>query len=283
MKLIEVWRYPVKSMRGERLTRAAVGGLGIAGDRGWALRDETAGEIRGAKKIPALLQCRARYLSEPRAGSIPPAEITLPDGEKLRSDDGHAAAKLSTVLGRAVTIWPLQPAENREHYRHGIPDDPDLMKELRSIFGRLEDEPLPDLSVFPSELFKYTSPLGTYFDAFPLHLLTTATLTALRQRNRGAGFEVERFRPNLVVDTLDAEGFIENEWGGRTLRLGSVRIKAQVACPRCVMTTLPQADLPHDPSVLRTIVRDAAQNVGIYLTVEAPGEISVGDEVVVEP
>ncbi len=50
----EIWRYPVKSMAGERLQRANVGALGIYGDRGWAIRDEKAGEIRNARKLPAL-------------------------------------------------------------------------------------------------------------------------------------------------------------------------------------------------------------------------------------
>src|SRR5438046_10423198 len=66
-RVIEIWRYPVKSMGGEELERCALGKLGVPGDRGWAVRDEAAGEIRGAKKLPALLQLAARYLEEPAA------------------------------------------------------------------------------------------------------------------------------------------------------------------------------------------------------------------------
>ena len=82
--------------------------------------------------------------------------------------------------------------------------------ELREIFGRLEDEPIPDLGQFPPEILQFTSPLGTYFDAFPFHVLTTATLEALSQKNPGAKFDVRRFRPVYLLqcrsDPLEAGG-----------------------------------------------------------------------------
>ena len=65
-KVKEIWRYPVKSMGGEKLTCASVAAQGIPGDRGWALRDEKAGEIRGAKKLYQLMLCSAKYLKENR-------------------------------------------------------------------------------------------------------------------------------------------------------------------------------------------------------------------------
>src|SRR5258705_6638430 len=98
------------------------------------------------------------------------------------------------------------------------------MVEWREICGRTEDEPLPDLSVFPPEIMEYTSPLGTYFDAFPLHLLTTATLAELRTHNRQARFESRRFRPNLVLDSGSLARFAEHQWHGRVLRLRSARV-----------------------------------------------------------
>ena len=76
----ELWRYPVKSMGASVSSRSRWARGGIPGDRGWAVRDEAAGEIRGGKKLPQLMQCSARYLREPDGGAIPPAEITLPDG-----------------------------------------------------------------------------------------------------------------------------------------------------------------------------------------------------------
>src|SRR5437762_13969927 len=138
----DIWRYRVKSMGGERLARCELGPRGSPGDRGWAVRDESAQEIRGAKKLPILLRCNARYADEPTADRVPAAEITLPDGVRIRSDAPDAATRLSELLGRRVSLWPLRPADDLSHYRRGHPDDPDMERELRGIFGRQADEPL---------------------------------------------------------------------------------------------------------------------------------------------
>jgi uncharacterized protein YcbX len=276
----EIWRYPFKSMQGERLHASEVGAQGLRGDRGWAVRDETAGEIRGAKKLPALLRCVARYRTEPDGARVPPVDITLPDGTTVASDAAAAAERLSALLGRRVTVWPLRPASERDHYRRGLPDQPDMEAELRAIFGREATEPLPDLSVFPPELFEFTSPLGTYFDAAPVHLLTTASLAAMAGRNAQARWDVRRFRPNFVVETAPGtEGLVEVAWCGRSVRLGALEIRCEMPTVRCVMTTLPQDDLPKDPSVLRAIVASAAQNLGVYASVVRPGRVTVGDPV----
>ena len=280
----ELWRYPVKSMAGERIARCEVATFGVAGDRGWALRDEKAGEVRGAKKLGGLMRCRAVYLEEPTAGRIPHVEITLPGNERVCTTDAQSVnRKLSEFLGRPVTIWPLQPPENRDFYRRGAPDNPDMDQELREIFGRIGDEPLPDLSGVPPEIFEFTSPLGTYFDVFTLHTLTTASLEELGRRNPASAIDVRRFRPNIVVETRrDLVGFVEAGWVGRTLVIGDVRIKLEIPCMRCVMPTLEQEGLPKDPSVLRTIVRDAGQNFGSYATAPRGGRVAVGNDVLIE-
>ena len=276
----EIWRYAVKSMGGEKLSDCAVGALGIAGDRGWALRDERAGEIRGAKKLPALLQCAARYLEEPTGDTIPHVLIALPDGAQVRSDDPQVSERISALVGRPVTLHPRRPPADKDHYRRAAPDNPDFTAELRSIFGRLPDEPLPDLSVFPPEIFEFTSPLGTYFDAFPLHLLTDASLDALRRKTPSADFDPRRFRANFLIETTNgSEGLLETSWTGRPLRIGNVAIKVEMPTARCVMTTLPQGDLAKQPAVLRTIVREGDQCLGVYATVTEPGQVAVGDPV----
>ncbi len=279
-RITEIWRYPVKSMGGEQLERCTLGERGIPGDRGWAVRDEKAGEVRGAKKLPALLLLGARYVAEPTAERIPPAEITFPDGTRARSDAPEAASRLSALLGRQVTLWPLRPADDLEHYRRGLPDHADLDTELREVFGRLPDEPLPDLSIFPQELFIYTSLPGTYFDALPVHLLTTASLRALAQTDPSSRFDRRRFRPNFLIEPEGgAEGLVEAAWCGTLLRVGGATVKVEMGTARCSMTTQPQGDLPKDPGVLRTVVRHAAQNVGVYASVVAPGAVAVGDAV----
>jgi MOSC domain-containing protein len=280
-RVAAIWRYPVKSMGGEELRSCLLAPRGIPGDRGWAVRDEAAAEIRGAKKLPKLLLCNARYAEEPSGDRIPAAEIALPDGNRVWSDGADTAARLSELLGRRVSVWPLRPADDRAHYRRGRPDDPDMERELRSMLGLEPDEPLPDLSIFPIELFEYTSIPGTYFDALPVHFLTTATLHALGHANGSSKFDVRRFRPNFLIEA-EGHGFVENGWAGRRLRIGGATVAVAMATPRCVMTTLPQADLPKDPAVLRTIVRDAGQNVGVYANVAVSGPIAVGDRVELE-
>ena len=109
-RVAAIWRYPVKSMGGEQIPGCLLGPRGIPGDRGWAIRDESAGEIRGAKKLPQLLLCAARYVEEPTDGRIPVAEITLPDGRRVRSDRteaadcGREAAFGSVPLGAASEL-----------------------------------------------------------------------------------------------------------------------------------------------------------------------------------
>jgi uncharacterized protein YcbX len=267
-------------MAGETLASARVGADGVAGDRGWALRDEKAGEIRGGKKLPKLMLCSARYLSEPQPGETTPVRIELPGGESFVSDDTDAAQRMSSFLGREVTLWPRLPASERDHYRRGVPDNEDFDQELRQIFGRMPEEPLPDFTLFDPEIFEFTSPRGTYFDVFPLHVLTTATLARLGELNTSASFDRRRFRPNVLISTPNGDsGFSEANWCGRALEIGTAVVRCEMPTVRCSMTTHEQNGLPKDPSVLRTIVRDAAQNVGVYATVVRPGAVAVGDEV----
>jgi uncharacterized protein YcbX len=279
----EIWRYPVKSMAGERMQRANVGTMGIHGDRGWAIRDEKVGEIRNARKLPALLHCSAVYLREPSGSDTPPVQITMPNGTTFRSDSAEAGAKLSEMFGRPVTIWPIQPASERDFLKRAAPDNPDMMAEMREVFGRLEDEPLPDFSTLPPEVLEFTSPFGTFFDAFPFQVLTTASLSALSRSNPAADFDSRRFRPNVLIETKSGiEGLVEAEWSGRTIRIGATRIKLEMPTVRCVIPTLDQPGMKKDPTVLRTIVRDAAQNLGSYATIANGGTIALGDEVALE-
>jgi hypothetical protein len=204
-------------------------------------------------------------------------EITLPDGAAVRSTDADVSARLTEALGHEVTLCPLQPADDLDHYRRGAPDSDDVMEELRGIFGRELDEPLPDFSVFPPEVIEFESPPGTYLDAYPLLVMTTSALAALAEALPGANPDVRRFRPNLIIDTGDEPGHPEFSWVGRSLRIGEVELSIVTACPRCVMVTR-QIDesIPTDRSVLRHVVRDLDQNVGVYAAVSIPGRVSTG-------
>jgi len=279
-RIREVWRYPVKSMMGEPLPAADVDPGGIPGDRAWAVRDEVRGGIRGAKKIAGLMRCSATYREVPTRARVPAPQIILPDRKTVMANSPSAAALVSAAVGHAVTLWPLLPPDALDHYRRGAPDHARPVDELRAIFGRTPDEPLPDLSVFPRELFAYESPPGTYFDAFPLHLVTTATLERLAKHAPGSAVDVRRFRPNFLVETSPGlEGYVEAGWQGKRLRIGALPLEATVACPRCVMVTHAFAELPQDSALLRAIVREAGQNVGLYARPTGAAQVSVGDPV----
>lgn len=189
------------------------------------------------------------------------------------------------MLDHPVTLWPLQPATELDHYRRGAPDTADVDAELRAMFGREPDEPLPNFEGFPLDvLIQYESPPGTYFDAFPIHIVTDRSLQTLAAVAPGSEFDVRRFRPNLVV-TVDSavEGdFPEQAWLGRTIRVGDVELEVTVSCPRCVMVTRDFADLPQDRQVLRTIVRSANQNVGVYANVVGAGTLAAGTTVTLD-
>ena len=283
--MTQLWRYPAKSMMGEQLHVAEVGPGGLVGDRWWAVRDEVRGGIRGAKKIGELMGLSAAYLAEPVSIGTPPAiRIGLPDGSTVDSTDDDVDARLSAALDHEVTLHPLRPAADTEHYRRGAPDSDDLLEELRGIFGRTEDEPLPDLSVFPPEILEFESPLGTYFDAFPLLVLTQQSLDSIERLSPGSRVDLRRFRPNVLIDVPDAgDAFPEQSWVGRTVRVGGAELMIETGCPRCVMVTRGFDDLPADRGILRTIVREADQLLGVYATVRTPGDIDLGAPVSVDP
>jgi uncharacterized protein YcbX len=124
-------------------------------------------------------------------------------------------------------------------------------------------------------------PSGTFFDACPIHAMTTATLARLRELEPQLDFAVERFRPNLLIRPVDAAaGFVEEGWIGHTLRLGdTLELRVQDGCPRCVVTTLAQGDLPQDIEILRATARHNKVVAGIRLTVQIPGPVALGDAV----
>jgi uncharacterized protein YcbX len=271
-------------MQGERLESARLGVQGILGDRSWALRDDERSAITNAKRFAPLMSMTARFLREPdEAVRSPEVEIFDASGARIRSDADDVDAWLSERLAHPVSLWPLMPASVESHYRREAPSpDADVEAGLREVIARNADEPLPDLSKFPPVLFSHSSPPGTYFDAFPLLILTTAALAELERRARAAGsasrFDVRRFRPNVLVET-NATGFVEDAWCDRELRIGTARLRVELRCPRCIMTTHGFDDLPRDPRVMRALVQHHGGDLGVYASVIEPGEMRVGDAV----
>ncbi len=275
----DLFRYPVKSMGGERLERLFTGENGVPGDRAWAVRDEERGGIRGAKRFADLMQCKARYVEEPAPSGSSPAEIELPSGRKLMTTDDRVADVLSEFLDSPVSFWPLLPPDALDHYRRGGPVEEDMEAELRRVFARTKDEPLPDMSKFPSELMEFESPPGTYFDAYPLLVMTQQSLDSLAREAPESAIDVRRFRPNILLDYDSQDPYPEFSWEGKKMKVGGAMYKMELSCPRCQMTTHPVGDLPKDSNVMRTMVRKTDGNLGIYASVLEPGEVGVGDVV----
>jgi hypothetical protein len=98
--------------------------------------------------------------------------------------------------------------------------------------------------------------------------------------NPGALWDSRRFRPNFLIETeAGIEGLVEATWNGPILRLGTVQIRCEIPTVRCGMPTNRQDGIAKDPSILRTIVKHADQNLGSYANVVVAGDVAVGDTV----
>lgn len=252
-----LWRFPVKSMQGEELVATHLTEGGLIGDRAFALIDEQDGKPVSAKntrKWPNIFAYRAAFLEHEEE-----AQITLPDGRTIGSDQEDVDGVLSGEFQRPVRLARRKPEE---------------LPPLAETPGPSADsEASPDQADLPPH----------FFDGAAVHMLTTSTLEHLHELYPEGHFEVRRFRPNMVIDTTGLSGFVENGWIGRILRVGaSVRIEVTRGCPRCVMTTLPQPDLPRDPGILKTAAKYNEVNVGIYARVLQGGSVRVGDRVELE-
>lgn len=277
--LANIYRYPIKSMGGSELSRTHLTEQGIPGDRCWTLKDEQRGGIKGGKRFPELMDMHATLAAEPSPTTpSPEAVIRLANGVELRTSNTNINDQLTQAVGSPVTLWPLVPADQLAHYlRTPAPEGVDQEAALRQVFARTDEEPLPDLSAFPEALFTYESPPGTYFDAFPLLIMSTSALASMSNHRPESQFDIRRFRPNLLVNT-PLDGFVENNWIGQKARIGDAVLQIELPCPRCVMTTHGFADLPKDPGVMRALVQANNGNLGVYATVVEPGEIKPGDE-----
>jgi len=258
-----IWRYPVKSMLGEELNAVDITRHGLAGDRVFAVIDRETGKVASAKhpkKWGRLFECLARTGFDPHTTSGQhPVHVTLPNGRLLAAGSPDLQTLLSELFGRPVDVT------------QSVPKQATLEEYWPEVDGRTHQNATTN----------ETLPHGTFFDCAAVHVITTATLDALRAAYPSGRFEARRFRPNLVVRTTPGTaGFVENDWIGRTIAIGDqIQLRITGPCARCVMTTLPQRDLPEDTGILRTAVRHNRAAVGVYATVLNPGIARLGQQI----
>lgn len=268
-------------MQGERLAGSTVAARGLTGDRAYAVFDHETGFIASAKhprKWARLFACAARFEKEPLPGApVPPVLVTLPDGTTVSSVAPEADDLLSRALGRRVSLVSRPP---RGAVREADRTPPGVLDGVSPVIRQ--------------EAMARAAP-GTFFDYAPVHILSTATLAAMRAAYPGGTHDVRRFRPNVLVESSGAEP-LENRWLGRCLRAGAnVRLDVIDPTPRCVVITLAQDGLPGDPEILRALAAHAAApsvtlapgtllrgTAGVYAAVLEPGTLRPGDTVELE-
>jgi uncharacterized protein YcbX len=238
--VVELWRYPVKSVGGEPLAHAPAGPRGIEGDRIRALVDDSTGKVLSAKTVPRLLEAVARY---------------VPDGEPTITADGDVSlagpAALSAWLGRAVHL--AAPVEG-----------------VRAVFDMDVD------AEAPGDTVELRTPPGSFFDSrSTLHLVSQASLgphDARRFRPNlvvatDAGAAPSHPEDEWVGHTLRI--------GGE----GGIEAVVRKRTGRCVLITRPQPGLPRDLDVYRELLRTRDGDLGVYLDPVTDGRLSVGDAV----
>ncbi len=279
--LASIHRYPVKSMQGDEPAAAHLGPEGLEGDRAWALRDVETGKVVSAKRPrpwASALECRA---TQPEGGGPDDVVVTLPDGSEHGVHDPTLRPALEALFGRTLAVDGFSP------------DDPGTYD---SEWPEIEGLTLAGDIEFPNAM---AGGAGGYVDVGVLHVLSTSAMRALAAADPDLEVDVRRFRPTLLLDTPDLDGIPDDDWEGRTLRIGDEVVLALGGpAPRCIMTTLAQPALTapdrpalsRQPAVLRTIAAiNRIENpfgtfacLGAYAEVARPGTVRVGDELVLD-
>ena len=247
VEVIGLWRYPVKSLQGERLEAADLEPDGILGDRRWGIRDERTGRILTARRRPELLAASSSY-----EGQAP--MITLPDGRVLTGPGAETDQALSDWLeGPVSLVSSSSEGPGRAEYFADATDD-------------------------ASAAIEWTMPEDRYVDAAAVLMLTTASLRTAAALHPDGTWDPRRFRPNILIDH-SGEGWVEDAWIGRAVEVGSGRVVPTEPCMRCTMVTRVQPGLEADVDIFRTLARNHGGQFGVWCDVGAPGRIELGDRI----
>jgi uncharacterized protein YcbX len=252
-KVDSVWRYPVKSMRGEELEEAFAGFSGVYGDRLFAFKSSaspTGFPYFTAREQRKLLRYRPQFRYPDKAAR----PINLSEAEKmganpLSADPSELMVDVETPDGQTLAI-----------------DDPGLMETLRTDIDQKHQ-----LTLMRSE--------RALTDCRPVSIFSLQSARQLAEET-GTPIDKRRFRANVYVDLTSGGGFAENDFVGRSLRIGPkvvVRILERDA--RCVMITLDPDTGEKTPAILKKVAQAHDGMAGVYGAVMVEGMLHKGDSV----
>lgn len=195
------------------------------------------------------------------------------------ADTGLAAAPEQDARWRpALLLTARQPESGLPLLR--FPDGADLALDDGALPVRLKEHfgfPVA-VGVFGMAPFRFPVISNRYGPA-PLHLVTTASLQALAEATALPPLDARRFRPSVLIETEEGDGFLENIWVGHSLRIGEAEIHVTEASRRCGMTLVAQPGIAEEPGVLRGIMRHNGRNLGVYAAPSQRVSLAVGDPV----
>jgi len=119
------------------------------------------------------------------------------------------------------------------------------------------------------------------FDTFPLSLITTQTIVQLGEKV-GVQLDVQRFRPNLLIEAAEEAPFPEDGWVGCVLRIGGLRMRVDKRDGRCVVITIDPVTAERNPAILSAVARDRQGFLGVYGSIVEPGRVAMNDSVLIE-
>jgi uncharacterized protein YcbX len=252
-KVDSVWRYPVKSMRGEELDEAFAGFSGIYGDRLFAFKSSVSPKgfpYLTAREQRRLLQYRPRFRNPDKASR----PINLTEAESMGAnpvwaDPSELMVDVETPDEQTLAI-----------------DDPALIDLLRADIDQKHQ-----LTLLQSQ--------RAMTDCRPVSIFS---LQSARQLGEETGTPVDkrRFRANVYVDFASAQGFAENEFVGRSVRIGpKVVVTVLERDARCVMITLDPDTGEKTPAILKKVAQAHEGMAGVYGAVMVEGMLHKGDSV----
>ncbi len=252
-KVDSLWRYPVKSMRGEELDETFAGFSGIYGDRLFAFRSSASPKgfpYLTAREQQKLLQHRPRFRYPDNAAKpINLAEAEILGANPVAADPAELIVDVETPGGENLAI-----------------DDPALIDTLRDGIDQKHQ-----LTLMRSE--------RALTDCRPVSIFSLQSARQLAEET-GTPVDKRRFRANIYVDLTSVEGFAENELVGRSLRIGpKVVVRVLERDPRCMIITLDPDTGEKAPTLLKKVAQAHDGMAGVYGAVLVEGTLRKGDPV----